>query len=323
VKEEDNAAASRSVAAPNTGPVTRSYTLPLANGPNALRAVAFNADDIMSASTATAIVTVNLPNAAGGKLYAVVVGINEFKDAKNNLKYAVADAQLFAETLTNYSVPLYQIGDIKLLTTPAETTRDSIIKTLKDMQSTVGPNDLFIFYASSHGNVVDGQYFLVTSNVESLDRLKDEAVSRQELMGLLANIPTTRKLAIIDTCHAEALVDLQQSVRLTKGMNADTAATLLSNGIGLTVLAASTTEQEALEGYKDHGLFTYVLADGLMGKEGFSTKSAADNDGTVDTSGIEHYVKKEVPPLALNLYKHEQTPITLQSDLDFSLTKVK
>jgi len=32
------------------------------------------------------------------------------------------------------------------------------------------------------------------------------------------------------------------------------------------VLAAATTDQEALEGYKDHGLFTRVVADGLAGE---------------------------------------------------------
>ena len=149
VVQEDNAPSSRSVAAPNTGPVTRSYTLPLANGPNELRAVAFAADDFMSASTATATVVASLPKAPGSTLHAVVVGINEFKDAKNNLKYSVADAQLFADTLIKYSASLYQKVDIKLLTTPAETTRDSIIKTLTDMQKVVGPNDLFVFYASS------------------------------------------------------------------------------------------------------------------------------------------------------------------------------
>jgi hypothetical protein len=148
-------------------------------------------------------------------------------------------------------------------------------------------------------------------------------VSRQDLTSLLANIPATRKLVVIDTCHAQALGGFLQAALLTQGMNADTAATLVGREIGATVLAAATTDQEALEGYKDHGLFTYIVVDGLTGKDGFLVKSAADNDGTVDTSGIEHYVEKEVPPLALNLYKHEQEPTADKSGKDFPITKVK
>jgi hypothetical protein len=290
------------------GPVTRSYTVQLSNGPNELRVVAFNADDSMSASTATAAIAANLPAAAHGNLHAIVVGINEFKDSKNNLKYPVADARLFADTLRQYSAPLFQTVDIKLLTTPAETTRDSVMQALKDMHSKVGPDDLFVFYASSHGNIVDGQYYLVTSNVESADKLKAESVSSQDLTGLLANIPATRKLVVIDTCHAQALSD--------KGMTGGTAATILGRETGVAMFFATNTDQEALEGYKDHGLFTFVVTDGLTGK-------ANTKNGIVSTFGLADYVDTEVPPLALNLYKHDQHPTAEMSGEGFPLTKVK
>jgi len=41
---------------------------------------------------------------------------------------------------------------------------------------------------------------------------------------------------------------------------------ILSRAVGTTVLAANTSTQQALESYEDHGLFTYVVAQGLMGK---------------------------------------------------------
>ena len=46
-------------------------------------------------------------------------------------------------------------------------------------------------------------------------------------------------------------------------MTANTAAKIAARDIGLTVLAASTSDEEALEGYNKHGLFTYVVSDGL------------------------------------------------------------
>jgi hypothetical protein len=106
-------------------------------------------------------------------------------------------------------------------------------------------------------------------------------------------------------------------------MSGSTAATILGNEIGLTVLAAATTDQEANEGFKDHGLFTYVIANGLAGKDGVIVKAPVDNDGTVSASGLLHYVMKEVPPLAEAFFKKAQTPTAVPNGEDFAITKVK
>jgi hypothetical protein len=89
----------------------------------------------------------------------------------------------------------------------------------------------------------------------------------------------------------------------------------------VTVLAAATTEEEALEGYKeDHGLFTYVVADGLAG-----VGSAANaTTGIVSNFSLADYVGDTVPPLASNLYGHEQTPTVSSSGQRFPVaSKVK
>jgi uncharacterized caspase-like protein len=187
-----------------------------------------------------------------------------------------------------------------------------VIEALKAMQADAGPNDEFVFYVASHGVVANGVYYLITSNVSSaaMARLKSDAISQQELDGLLGNIHATKKLAIIDTCHAGAMGD-------ATGMDTRTAATLLGNGLNLTVIAAATTDQDALDDYKGHGLFTYVVVDGLTGR-------AADaDDGIVDNFLLAHYVGKEVVPIAANLYKHEQIPTVIQNGQSFAITKVR
>jgi len=314
-------------AAPSGDQVTRSYSVPLLNGANALRAVAFNADHSVQSNGATASVTANLPPAPRGTLHAVVAGIGEFRspDPANALKYAVPDAQLIADTLTTYSAKLFQKLDIKLLIKPGDTTRDSLIQTLKDMQKTVGVDDVFVFYVASHGNIVDGEYYLVTSNVSSAEpeRLKADAISGQELTGLLANIHAPKKLAVIDTCHAQPVGDALQDAQRTAGMNAGTDATIRSRGIGVTVLAAATTDQEALENYRNHGLFTYVVAQGLSGEDGFAVKAPVDNNGIVNTAGLAAYVQDEVSPLASNLFQHDQNPTVNTSGQQFPVTTVK
>jgi WD40 repeat protein len=307
---QDNAPAPRS---PGGG--MRTYTVQLADGPNVLQAEAYNADNTMHSDSAIAKISANLPPANRSNLHAVVVGIREFTNSKLNLTYPVEDAQLFAKTLTKYSASLFQKVDIKLLVTPAETTRDALIQSIKDMQSTVGPDDLFVFYVASHGATDDGEYFLITSNVGSVstEHLKTDAISKEELTALVANVPATKKLLVIDTCHAETL----GNALLTRGLDEPTALKILSRAVGTTVLAASTSTQEALEGYQGHGLFSFVVADGLAGK------GDVDKDGFVSTFGLAHYVDIEVPKLAQREFNHDQFPVIETSGQQFPLTKVR
>ena len=299
-------------------PITRSYTVQLASGPNALRAVAFNADDSMQSNPALG--SIDLPVAPHATLHAVVVGIQEFKNPDLKLGYSVADAQLFAETLEKYAGPLFKgKADIKLLITPADTTRDRLMQTLKNMQAIVGADDLFVFYVASHGLADNGEYFLITSNVGSLstEHLKTDAVSKEELTALLANIAATKKLMVIDTCQAEALGNALVADLRTRGLDEATALKILSRAMGTTVLGASTSTQQALEGYQGHGLFTYVVADGLSGK------GDVDKNGFVTTLGLAHYVGDQVPDLAEQQFKRAQYPTVETNGQEFPLTKVR
>jgi WD40 repeat protein len=298
---------------PSGGAIVRSYTVPLVNGPSQIRAVAFNADDSVQSDGATANLTANLPPAPLGTLHAIIVGIQKFKDPKHDLVYPAADARLFADTLRKYSGRLFTKLDIRPpLITPAETDRNHIVQALKAMRSVAGPNDEFVFFVASHGVVEDGNYYLITSNVSSADpaRLKTDAISGAELASLLANIAVAKKLIVIDTCQAEGLVD-------ALGMSPQTAITILGRGIGATVLAATTTNQDAIEGYNQHGLFTYVVTDGLSGK------AANAANGIVSNFSLADYVGTEVPPLALNLYRQDQMPTVDMSGQRFSITMVK
>jgi hypothetical protein len=120
---------------------------------------------------------------------------------------------------------------------------------------------------------------------------------------------------LIDTCHAEPVGDALQQALQSGGMTDSTATTILSRQIGSTVLAAATTDQEALEGYRDHGLFTRVIADGLGGR-------AAAN-GIVSNFSLADYVGAEVPPLAASIYQHDQTPTVSANGQRFPIAKVR
>jgi len=184
---------------------------------------------------------------------------------------------------------------------------------------TLNPDDLFVFYVASHGTVDDGEYFLITSEVGSTAtaRLKTDALSQNLLKELIANIPATKKLIVIDTCGAGKLGDAIQVAMLTRGMSEETAIKVLSRAVGSTVLAASSSVQEALEGYEGHGLFTYVVTEGMKGK------ADSDGDGFVKTTELANYVDDEVPRLAEKVFNRNQYPMVSPSGMGFPICMVR
>lgn len=298
--------------------VRKHYSLKLAKGANVVRAVAFNSDNTMQSKEALHEIEADFVSPAKPSMHALVIGINEFKNPKLKLNYPAADAELFAKTLQGAGAGLFEKVNIKKLVAREETTSNTILGELKTFQS-LRPDDMFVFYIASHGTVDEGEYFLITSNVGSLrtERLRTDAISQNSLKEAISNIPATKKLIIIDTCNAGALGEAIQAAMLTRGMSEDTALKILSRAVGSTILSASTSIQEALEGYNGHGLFTYVLAEGLRGK--------ADKGGTgyVKTTELADYVDNEVPVLAEKIFKRAQYPTVSISGQPFPIGLVK
>ena len=295
-----------------------SYKVRLVSGKNALRAIAFNAENSMQSTDATHEIEARI-TAKKPSLHALVIGIQDYENPKLTLKYPVADAKLMATTLRERAPGLFEGVNVVELTTKAQTTKDAITKTLKGMSGKVRPDDLFVFFVASHGTVDEGEYFLITSNVgaTSTHLLKQTALSQDDLKALIANVPATKKLVLIDTCNAGKLGEAIQVAMLTRGMNEDTALKILSRAVGSTILSASNSVQEALEGYKNHGLFTWVVAEGLKGA------ADSDKDGYVKTHELVNYVDSQVPELAEQVFKHKQYPTTTLSGQGFPVVRVR
>jgi len=298
--------------------VNVSYTLKLAPGPNVIRAVAFNADNSMQSNAAVYQVSASFASKRKPVLHALVIGINDYKNPKLALQYAVADATLFAGTLRQSASGLFDQVKVRMLTTREATSAENISKELRTFRN-INPDDLFVLYVASHGVVDDGEYYLITSNVglTRTEKLKTDALTQGALKELIANIPATKKLIVLDTCNAGAAGDAIQTAMLTRGMSEDAAMKILSRAVGSTILSAATSSQEALEGYRGHGLFTWVLAEGLAGK------ADKGKSGYIKTTDIADYVGEEVPNLAEKVFKRAQYPTISISGQAFPVGKVR
>jgi len=296
----------------------KTINIRLVSGVNKISIVAMNAEGTMSSDPVVREVLGEFKEVRRPTLHALVVGIQEFNNPKLALKYSAADADLFAATITQNGKDLYEQVKITKLTGKAATSKDNIFKAIETIRHDVGPDDLFVFYVASHGTVDDGDYFLVTSNVGATTTasLRKDAISQNELQQQLANISATKKFIVLDTCNAEKLGEsLLQGILAKRGMSTDAAVKVMSRGMGTTILSAATSQQEALEGYKNHGLFTYVVTQGLAGK------ADANKDGFVKTTELADYVDNEVPELAEKLFQHKQYPANSSSGQGLTITR--
>jgi len=179
------------------GMLERRYTIRLVNGINTIRVAAYNQDNTMESAPAEQEFTAHFSTSTKPALHAVVIGINDYKNPSLKLEFAAADAQLFVNSLRSGAGRLYDRLDIRMLTTPEETSRENIIKQLQALR-TVQPQDLFVLFVAAHG-VLDedsGEYFMLTSSVGSTapKSLRETGITQDGLTELVANISTTKKL---------------------------------------------------------------------------------------------------------------------------------
>jgi uncharacterized caspase-like protein len=252
--------------------------------------------------------TVNAHYSPTGKpqLYALVVGIQDFENTHLDLRYSVADATAIAQLLQKKAAPLFDKVNVEQLTTQKATTKAALESAFARYR-TIAPGDVFVFYVASHGTVAGEDlgsrgYFLIPSNVNTItdEAIRRDALSEDELKQMIASIPATRKLLLLDTCHAGAMGDAMMLT--TRGLEEIAAVKVLSGAVGSTVLSASTSDQEALEGQDGHGLFTWVLLQGLGGSADFR------KHGYINTFDLADYVDDEVPRIAEQHFKRKQVP---------------
>jgi len=301
-----------------------SFDVPLSVGKNNIRMVAMNREGSMESAPAEVTVTANI-RVARPNLYAVVVGIDEYRNKSIALKYAVSDATEFGDVLKKQATPLFDKVQVIVLSKPAETTRDVIRKILEQVAGEVKPDDVFIFFNASHGLIeqVEGleQYYLITSNVLLLssDRITQSALSQTELVNLIGAIPAQKKIIFLDTCHAgKAGKRLQLALleQRTRGLTESTAIKLLQRAVGSSVFAASLDSEAALEGYKGHGLFTYVLLEGMRGKADIK------KDGYITVNNLKDYMEEEIITLSEKVFNRQQTPV-IEAGANFPFGKVQ
>ena len=126
-------------------------------GENEMSLAAFNVPNTVQSFMDTATFTTTR-NPDESHIYTLSVGIDKYRDASINLKYAAKDAKDFIARLPEKARSTYKPQNIHLISlNDKETGKRNIMKTIDDLSATVKHGDSFIFFNASNGVLLQNQ----------------------------------------------------------------------------------------------------------------------------------------------------------------------
>ena len=306
--------------APSAGRLSRS--LPLDFGENIIEVTAYNGPNLVASRPARALV--EGPSAASSsaraRLFVLTVGVNEYASESLKLRYAVPDAEALGAALGKAGEGFYESVRIEAIK-----DRDVQIATLGEtfarLTAEIRPQDVFVFFIAGHGKTVDGRYYFIpqpyiphdTAAIPagiSTDERRGQAeallkravaaqgIGQDQWQRWFSSIRAKRSIMLFDTCESGTVVDDEHETQL---LERAAASSRMVQATGRTILAASSGDTEALEGFKDHGLFTYNVLEAIGNAD-------SDGNGTVEISELAAYVHAQVTILSERVFKRRQEP---------------
>ena len=291
----------------------------LVAGPNRLTAYAFNKDNVKSKDANMSLTGADSLKRAG-TAWVIAVGLNEYANAQYNLKYAVADAQSFAEELRRSQTQVGHFDRIEVVPLLNENaTKANILSALRrlagasepptlkagplDRLTRAEPEDAVIIYFAGHGTAQGQRFYLIPYdlgydgsrnglNESGLKSILAHSISDVELEESVEGLAAGSLLMIIDACNSGQALEAEEKRR--GPMNSKGLAQLAYEK-GMYILTAAQSYQAALEAAQlGHGLLTYALVE-----EGLKT-AAADNepkDGVLSAREWLDFATERVPQM--------------------------
>ena len=257
------------------------------------------------------------------KLYLVTIGVDEYKNSKYNLNYAVADADAFESSLSSGASGMFS-KVIELPVRNSDFSKQNIINALQRVSREANEQDLLVFYYAGHGVMSEGtdrtaEFFLIPHDVTQLygkdQILYEKALSANELQEISKGINAQKQVFILDACQSAAALDAVTG----RGISEEKAIAQLARSTGTFWITASGSEQFAVEFESlGHGAFTYALLEGLSG-----LADGTNPDQRITVRELNAYVESRVPELTEEHKGKAQYPSGFSFGNDFPLVIYK
>lgn len=232
--------------------------------------------------------------------YAVVIGIEQYRQKLPAADFAVSDAQTVTDYLTKAMG--YPAENIITLTNDRAALGDFVKYIERWLPNNIEHGSTVSIYYSGHGapNTKTGDAYLVPYDGDPTF-IAETGYSLKRMYDALGKLPAKEIIVALDSCFSGAG---GRSV-LAKGarplvMNLKHDAVMAKN---ITVLAASSGEQSSSTyDEKGHGLFTYFLLKGIK------NENVVKQDGSLAIQDLFSYMKPQVERIARKQYNNEQIP---------------
>jgi uncharacterized caspase-like protein len=216
----------------------------------------------------------------------------------NDIQYSAHDADDLANAWSAQKGGLYADVEVKIVDNPSkpdeDPTRSNVVNGLYWLQQTAKSRDLTLIFLAGHGYLDAKQNFWFLTRDADISRLRDTAISTDDLHDLISSIPG-KKVLFIDACHSGAAAVAYNATRAdTGGLKFDMGKVVndfTTVESGLVVFAASTGTEWANEGieWDRHGAFAKALIEAIG--EG---KASIDASGRITTDMLDLYVEDHV-----------------------------
>lgn len=232
--------------------------------------------------------------------YAIVIGIESYRQKLPKADYAVADAKTVTEYLTK--VMGYPEENVVTLTNDRASLTDFIKYFEKWLPNNVEKDSSVFIYYSGHGapNTKTGDAYLVPYDGDP-SFIEQTGYPLKKLYESLNKLQAKEIIVALDSCFSGAggkSVIAKGARPLVMNLEQDMKAF-----DKLTVLSAASGEQtSSTYDEKGHGLFTYFMLKGIKNED------VVKQDGSIKMDDLFGYLKPQVERVARKQYNNEQTP---------------
>ena len=232
--------------------------------------------------------------------YAIVIGIEQYRQKLPKADFATSDAKLVSE----YLAKVIGYPEQNIITLTGEHAAKSDLEKYfeKWLWNNVEKDSTVFVYFSGHGapNPQTGDAYLVPYDGDPAF-IEETGYSLKRMYAALGKLPAKEIVVALDSCFSGAG---GRSV-IAKGarplvMNLGNSAVGSKN---ITVMSASSSQQiSSTYDEKGHGLFTYFLLKGIKNED------VVRPDGSIKMDDLFGYLKPQVERIARKQYNNEQSP---------------
>jgi hypothetical protein len=133
------------------------------------------------------------------RVYAVMVGISDYPGSGNDLPLTAEDARKLQQALARQG----NLASESVTLIDAQATRAGLRSAFQRVAAAAGPDDLFLFFYSGHGNQVRSQVSgTEPDGKDETIEMVDGAITDDELNGMFQQVRAQTALLILDSCFS-------------------------------------------------------------------------------------------------------------------------